>query len=121
MTPQSALYQWFNKLGIPFYVNTSVPDDVKYPYGTYQSLYGSTGDEMSMTVMLYYYSTKETDINAMASAIEKKLRNGGVQIPCDEGSIWLTKGIPFCQAISNDTDSAIKERYINMNVSFLLY
>lgn len=119
MTTHQALYEWFNSFGIPFYVNTSVPDDVKFPYGTYQDIKGSWNeDSVSITVNLHYYTTGEKAINAMADKIGKALSSGGIQILCDDGAMWLTKGNPFCQSIVNDEDITYKRRYINMNIEY---
>ena len=35
MTKNKALYAWLNEF-IPFYRASSVPDDVEFPYGTYE-------------------------------------------------------------------------------------
>lgn len=118
-TKQGALYEWFNTLGIPFYVNTNVPDDVQFPYGTYENVTGSFGDDaVSITVYLYYYTTGEKEINAMAEKISKAIGLGGVIIPCDDGSIWVKRGTPFCQAIRDDEDQSYKRRYINLEIEY---
>lgn len=120
MNKYASIYSFFNSFGIPFYVNTNVPNDAKYPYGTYENVTGSEFDEASVTVRLFYYSTKESEINDMAEKISKKIGYGGTQIPCENGCIWVTKGTPFCQAVSDDSDTNIKSRYILVNLEFLI-
>ena len=44
---------------------------------------------------------------------------GGKTIRCDEGIIWIKKGTPFCQNLSDETDADIKRRYINVTAEFL--
>lgn len=121
MNKYQAIYQWFNSFGIPFYVETNVPNEkeITYPYGTYQNIIDAWGNSVSITVRLYYRSTSEAEINKMADKFSAVLRDGGVRITCDEGMMWVTKGTPFCQAILDDTDTTIKSRYINMNVEYL--
>lgn len=119
MNTHQALYKWFNSFGIPFYTSDNVPDDVQFPYGTYEDIRNGFGDDSaSITVRLYYYTTKNTDINAMADKIGKTLGIGGIQIVCAEGSMWITKGVPFCQPINDESDSSYKSRYINMNIEY---
>ncbi len=121
MNKYKALYQWFNNLGIPFYVDTNIPDEkeIQYPYGTYQNVIDAWSNGVSITVRLYYRSTSEVEINKMADKIESLLKNGGQRVLCDEGMMWITKGSPFCQAISDATDTTIKSRYINVNIEYL--
>lgn len=40
-------------------------------------------------------------------------------IKCDEGYIWVKTGSPWCQSLTDDTDKAIKRRYINITLEFL--
>lgn len=118
MNKYASIYNFFNSFGIPFYVNTSVPNDAQYPYGTYENITGSEFDQVSVTVRLYYYSTKESEINAMVEKISKSIGLGGTQILCENGSIWITKGTPFCQAIADESDTNFKSRYILLNFDF---
>lgn len=120
MNTHQALYKWFNSFGIPFYTDDNVPHDVQFPYGTYQDIVNGYGDESAtITVRLYYYTTKNTDINAMADKIGEVLSNGGIQIVCAKGSLWITKGIPFCQAVVDKNDISYKSRYININIDYI--
>lgn len=121
MNKYQAIYQWFNSFGIPFYVDTNVPNEkeITYPYGTYQNITDTWAKSVSITVRLYYRSTSEVEINKMADKIGASLKDGGQRILCDDGMMWLTTGTPFCQAILDDTDTTIKSRYININVEYL--
>lgn len=121
MNKYQALYSWFNSFGIPFYVDTNVPNqnDITYPYGTYQNVVDAWSNSVSITVRLYYRSTSEVEINKMADKFSTALKNGGARITCDDGMMWVTQGNPFCQAIEDDTDTTIKSRYINMNIEYL--
>ena len=118
MTKEASLYSFFNSFGIPFYVSTNVPHDAQPPYGTYQNIVGSNFDQVSITVRLWFYSTRETEINAMAEKISKRIGSGGIQIPCDGGCIWIQRGLPFCQAVNAD-DENIRSRYINLSLEYI--
>lgn len=119
MNKYQAIHKWFNDLGIPFYVDTNVPDqsEITYPYGTYQNVEGTWTDRVSITVRLYYRTTTEAGINAMVQKLTDKL-NTDNKIVCDRGMLWINAGTPYCQAVSDDTDNAIRSRYINLFIDY---
>lgn len=120
MNKYKALYNWFNSFGIPFYVSTNVPDNPIFPYGTYENITSSFGeDSVSITVYLHYYTTREDEINAMSDKMSKVIGYGGTIITCDEGAIWIKKGTPFSQPITTESDKTYKGRYINIELEFL--
>lgn len=119
MNKYQAMYKWFNDLGIPFYVDTNVPDmkEIEYPYGTYQNITGNWTDQVSITVRLYYRTTSEKEINAMVQKLTDKLKENN-QVICDDGMLWLNSGTPYCQAVSDEEDDTIRSRYINLLVDY---
>lgn len=119
MTKDKALYAWFQRFGIPFYPASSVPDDIEFPYGTYELVMGAWEEgEVGMTVNLWYYTTSESAPNDKAMEISKAIGLGGVQVPCDDGTIWLTRGSPWCQNLTDDSDFMIKRRYLNVTANY---
>lgn len=120
MTKTAALQSFFSSFGISAYPSSSVPDDVTFPYLTYDLITGAWGDEqVAITVNLWFYTESEAIPNAKAEEISKKIGLGGVNVACDDGTIWLKRGSPWCQSISDDTDKTIKRRYINVTAEFL--
>ena len=120
MTKEQALYQFFNSFGIVGYRNTSVPDDVIFPYLTYDAPVSSFEEEpVSITLNLYYYTESEAEPDAKAEEIRKAIGMGGKVLPCDDGYIWLAWGSPWCQSLFDDTDATIKRRYINITAEYL--
>lgn len=120
MTKAAALYQFFSGFGMPAYTSTSVPDDVIFPYLTYDLILSAWGGEpVSLTVNLWYRTTSEAVPNAKADELSKTLGIGGKIIHCDSGYIWLRRGDPWCQNLSDETDSNIKRRYINITAEYL--
>lgn len=119
MTKNEALFAWFNGF-MPFYRASSVPDDVVFPYGTYEYVESAfDGGENGMTVNLWFYTTSEAVPDAKAQAFSTLIGYGGAIIPCDGGYIWLKRGTPFCQSLRDETDSNIKRRYINITAEYL--
>lgn len=119
MTKDKALYAWLNKF-MPFYPTTSVPDDVVFPYGTYELITDSIwGGEVGATVNLWFYTDSEADPNARAQDFAQYIGPGGTVISCDEGYIWVKRGTPWCQSVVDEKDAKIKRRYINVIIEYL--
>lgn len=121
-TKAKALHDFFNSFGVKAYVNTNVPDDVAFPYLTYQYAVNSFGDgDVPITVNLYYYTDSEQIPNEKAEEISLAIGRGGKTIPCDDGLIWIKKGLPFITSVVNEADQSIKQRYMNMYLEYLTY
>jgi hypothetical protein len=120
MTKEQALHQFFNQFDITGYRSTSVPDDVIFPFLTYDAPISSfEEDPVSITLNLYYYTDSEADPDAKAEQIRKAIGMGGVLLNCDGGAIWLKWGVPWCQSLVDDTNKNIKRRYINITAEYL--
>lgn len=120
MTKEQALHQFFNQFGITGYRNTSVPDDVIFPFLTYDTPISSfEEDPVSITLNLYFYTESEAVPDAKAEEIRKAIGMGGVLLNCDGGAIWLKWGVPWCQSLVDETNRNIKRRYINITAEYL--
>lgn len=120
MTKEEALYQFFNGFGIPAYPATAVPPDAVFPWITYDVTTGSWRDgEVSLTVNIWYYTSDEAEPTAKARELEAAIPDGGVPVGCDGGFVWLKRGSPWCQNLTDDTDSNIKRRYINVSAEYM--
>ncbi len=120
MTKGAALYRFFSGFGMTAYASASVPDDVEFPYLTYDLVTSAwESDPVSLTVNLWYYTESEAEPNAKAREISEALGMGGRVLPCDGGYIWLKRGSPWCQSLSDETDKNIKRRYLNITAEYL--
>ena len=118
MTKEAALQAFFEQF-LPSYAASAVPEDVEFPYLTYELITSAWEEgEVGLTVNLWYYTTSEATPNAKAREISQAIGPGGVQIPCDGGSIWLTRGAPWCQSLTDSTDTQIKRRYLNVTANY---
>lgn len=119
MTKAAALHQWFNQF-LPFYPASSVPDDVVFPYGTYELITSAfDGGEQGLTVNFWYYTASEAIPNAKVEEMSKAIGYCGVLVPCDGGFVWIKRGQPFAQNVVYEDDANIKRRYINVTVEYL--
>lgn len=120
MTKTAALYQFFSSFGMPAYAASSVPDDVIFPYLTYELITSAWGGgEAGLTVNLWFYTTSEAIPNAKAQELSEAIGLGGVMLPCDGGTIWLKRGSPWCQSLKDETSPTIKRRYLNVTAEYL--
>lgn len=120
MTKAAALYKFFSSFGMPAYAASSVPDDVIFPYLTYDLITSAWGgEEVGLTVNLWFYTTSEAIPNAKAQELSKAIGLGGVMLPCDGGAIWLKRGSPWCQSLKDETSQTIKRRYLNVTAEYM--
>lgn len=119
MNKSAALFEFFNSFGLKAYPTTSVPDDVIFPYITYENTVSSFEDsDVMIAVNLYYYTESEAIPNAKAEEINQAIGPEGKPVKCDEGFIWIKRGSPFCQSLRDDTNPTIKRRYINLTLEY---
>lgn len=119
MTKEAALQAFFERF-LPSYAASAVPEDVVFPYLTYELITSAWEEgEVGITVNLWYYTTSEAAPNAKARELSAAIGMGGVQVPCDGGAIWLKRGSPWCQSLHDSTDTNIKRRYINVTAEYL--
>lgn len=119
MTKNAALQEFFESFGMDAYAAASVPSDVQLPYLTYESSVGAFGDgEYNIPVNLWFYTTSEAIPNAKVQEISDYIGYGGIRVPCDGGSIWIKRGIPFAQSIKDDTAPGLKRRLLNIDVEY---
>lgn len=120
MTKEQTLLKFFNSFGITGYRNTTVPDDVVFPYLTFDTPISSFDeDPVSITLNLYFYTDSEAVPDAKAEEIRQAIGMGGKLLRCDGGMIWLKWGSPWCQSLVDDTNPNIKRRYINITAEYL--
>ena len=118
MTQEAALQAFFERF-LPSYASSAVPEDVVFPYLTYDLVTSAWGEgEVRLTVNLWYYTTSEAAPNAKARELSQAIGRGGTLLPCDGGAIWLKRGSPWCQSLHDDADTRIKRRYINVTAEF---
>jgi hypothetical protein len=120
MTKAAALHEFFSGFGMTAYVSTSVPDDVTFPYLTYELITGAwEAGEVGLTINLWFYTDSEKTPNAKAQELSEAIGSGGKLLKCDGGYIWLKRGSPWCQSLTDDTSPTIKRRYINVSAEYL--
>ena len=119
MTKGAALQSFFDGI-MTSYAASAVPEDATLPYLTYELITSAWGGgEVGLTVNMWFRTTSEKESNAAVDKLSKAIGLGGVQLPCDEGVIWLKRGSPWAQSVKDETDTTIKRRYINVTAEYL--
>ena len=130
MTKDKALYNWFQQFGIPFYPTTALPpaindtsvpesERLKFPYGTFEPVFGYFGDIVESGVNLYFLTESEAIPNSKADEIGSAIGMDGTMIKCDSGLMWLKRGTPFNQPMRDPDNENIKRRYLKIIIEFL--
>lgn len=119
MTKAAALHQFFSSFGMTAYTAASVPEDAVFPYLTYELITSAWGEEpVGLTVNLWFYTESEKIPNDKSEELSRAIGRGGVRLSCDEGYIWLKRGTPWCQSLSDQANPVIKRRYINITAEY---
>ena len=120
MTPEAALYQFLSGFDIPAYVTSSTPDEAEFPYLTYDPVIGEELEgEVSMEVNLWYYTDSEAIPNAKVREIAASIGRGGRVLPYDGGAIWVKRGTPWAQSVTNSDNTMVKRRYLNIDLEYI--
>ena len=119
MTKGAALQSFFGGI-MTSYAASSVPDDAKLPYLTYDFITSAwDGGEVGLTVNMWFRTTSEKEPNEAVDKLSKAIGLGGVFLHCDDGVIWLKRGSPWAQSLTDATDKTIKRRYINVTAEYM--
>ncbi len=118
MTKEAALYQFWSGFGLTAYEENSVPAQAAFPYISYEVITDSFGTQIGLTASIWYHSDSWIALNAKTQEIADELSEGGVVLPCDNGALWLQKGQPWAQSMT-ENDQSIKRKYLNITAEFL--
>ena len=97
-----ALYGFFSGFGLDAYVQSSIPDNARMPYITYELVEPEPLSYAVLHASVWYRDTSYEDICAKCDEIKAAI-GFGMSIPTGNGSIVLyrDKGSPFSQAMSD--------------------
>ena len=121
-TKAATIYGFWNSFEMPAYEENSVPtgeDAPEFPYITYQLVTDSLGNEVAMTASLWYRGTSWVEANAKTEEVSQKMGRKGVVLDCNGGKVWIKRGTPFAQNMSDESDNLIKRKYLNITAEYL--
>ena len=119
MTKDFVVQSFFERF-LPAYAVASVPEDVTFPYLTYEYVADNwEGGEVGLTVNLWFYTESEAIPNAKVQQMSDVIGMGGITLPCEGGLVWSKRGSPWAQSLADDTAPGIKRRYVNVTAEYL--
>lgn len=118
MDKAQVLQQFWSGFGMEAYDENTVPGNAPLPRITYQVSLDSLDSPVAIPASIWYRSTSWATITKKAEEISKAIGPGGQSIKCDGGYVWIKRGSPFSQRMS-DPDDSIRRVYLNTEVEFL--
>lgn len=117
MDKQQAYYNLWSGFSIPAYDENSVPDDATFPRIDYQVMLDDIDSPVYPMAKLWYRGTSWAAIDAKVNEIASYIEDMQ-PIRLDEGYMNVTKGTPFAQRMTAETDPTIKGYLLNIGVEF---
>ena len=131
MNKQQAYNSFWNSFGVLAFEENSVPtEDVietmikagvataRWPMITYQVLIDDINEPIFPTASIYDRSTSWERADTLANAISASIQTMGT-IKLDEGRMFITKGSPFANHMSEEADRDIRRIVLNLGIEFL--
>lgn len=122
MDKAQSIYSFWSSFGLPAYDENTVPtgsDAPETPYITYSVSTDSLGNVVQLSGSLWYRSTSWAEVSKKADEISEYIGVGGKVLKLDSGYVWVVRGQPFAQRMSDGSDEMVRRVYINLQAEFL--
>lgn len=120
MDKSQAIHNFWSSFNLPAYDERTVDDKAVMPYITYGVSTDSIGTPISLSASLWYKSDSWSEISRKAEEIAEYIVNmQPPSIKLDKGRLYLAKGSPFAQRMSEPSDDTIRRIYLNVQAEFL--
>lgn len=122
MDKEQALYSFWSGFNLPAFDERTVPtgkDSPVMPYITYETSTDNIGEQVALTASIWYRSTSWVQVTNKLHEIEECIGYGGKIIKIDNGYLYITRGRPFAQRMSDDTDGSVRRIIVNIMVEYL--
>lgn len=120
MNAQAALNNFWNGFGWDAFDENTVPENAfasRSEYITYSSSQAFFDEPVMLTASLWQRSTSWTGTVSKMQQIAEAIGLGGKVLAADDGFVWIKRGTPFAQRMS-DEDPAVRRIYMNVEVEF---
>ncbi len=119
MNKWQAIHTFWSIFNLPAYDSSSVPDSAQMPYITYEVVTDSLDNPTFMTASLWYHGTTWEHVSNKADEIAHAIVTMRKPIALDEGYLWIVKGTPFAQRMSDPDDPLIRRVVLNIQAEYL--
>ncbi len=118
-----ALYSFWSRFGLDAYEESSVPEQAGFPRLTYESNVSSFNEPVSLSASIWYKDPDEHDknwrpVDQKADEISSFIGMGGIMEIYDGGALWIKRGSPFAQRMS-DPDTSVRRVVLQIEAEFL--
>ena len=122
MDKSQALHSFWSSFGLSAYDEASIPtgdDAPQFPYITYTVATDALGASIPLVASLWYKSTSWREISLKAEEIAQAIEYMERPIPLDNGYLWIVRGNPFAQRMTEPDDNTIRRILLNIVVEYL--
>ena len=120
MDKWQALQNFWGGFSWDAYDETTVPDDAKFPFITYETQVDSIDNELLLSASLWDNNTSWERISKKADEIAHAIESiTPAAIKINGGGLFITKGTPFATRMSEGGNDSIRRIYLNINAEFL--
>ena len=118
MRKEQAFDAFWNSFGVKAYDSRTVPDNAPDKKITYEMVTSDFNNPVPCTIYLYDRSTSWKDVTDLQYLIDARIKDGGINIPYDDGCIWICKASPFATRLEGESDT-IRLIAINLQIEYL--
>lgn len=118
--PAQALHQFWSSFGWKAYDATTVPSEdfePETPRITYDVVYSEFESPVTMSASLWDEGYSWENISEKANEIYDEIGLGGKLLTYDDGKIWIKRGTPFSQRMSDEEDT-VRRIYLNIEAEY---
>lgn len=120
MDKAQALHNFWSSFGLTAYSSDTVPDDRTFPYITYDVATDSLDYVINLNASLWYRSMSWSEISRKTQEISEYISTmNPPTMELDDGRLYITKGNPFAQRMSDEGSNDIRRMLLSVNVEFL--
>lgn len=118
MNKAQAIHSFWSSFGYPAYDSSTVPEDAGFPRITYDVVSDSFGETVLLGASIWDRNMSWVRAEEIAEDISELVGMGGLNVAYDNGMLWLKRGAPFAQRMS-DPDDSIRRIVINIEAEYI--
>lgn len=119
MNVAQVLQTFWSSFDLPAYDENTVPDDAVLPYITYEVTDDFFGQDRQLSASLWYRSTSWAEITEKEQEIADFIGRGGRMLAVDGGAIWLKRGTPWAQRMSESSDAMVRRIVLAYEIEYI--
>lgn len=113
MNKSEALFKFFSGFGIPAFEENSLPAGTQPPFITYTDTHDNyEAENTALQMRIWDKSNSFAYLMSIETAVHERIKHG-LRLDHDNGHIFLYKGSPFAQSLS-EQDNTYKGKLINI-------